>query len=71
MQEVVKRGGIIKDGMSKKIDILVNANPKGIVTGKVKRALEMKAEGHHIKIVDEQMFLRMIADNAAVELVEV
>lgn len=71
MQEVVKRGGVIKDGMSKKIDVLVNANPEGVVTSKVKRALEMQAEGHHIKIVDEQTFLRMIADNAAVELAEV
>lgn len=71
MQEVVKRGGIIKDGISKKIDVLVNANPEGVVTGKVKRALEMQAEGHHIKIVNEQMFLKMIADNAAVELTEV
>ena len=71
MREVVKRGGIIKDGMSKKIDILVNANPEGVITSKVQRALEMQAEGHPIKIVDEQTFLKMLEDNNAVELVEV
>ena len=71
MREVVKRGGIIKDGMSKKIDVLVNANPEGVITSKVKRALEMQAEGHPIKIVDEQTFLKMLEDNNSVELVEV
>ena len=71
MREVVKRGGIIKDGMSKKIDVLVNANPEGVITSKVQRALDMQAEGHPIKIIDEQTFLKMLEDNNAIELVEV
>ena len=71
MREVVKRGGIIKDGMSKKIDVLVNANPEGVITSKVQRALDMQAEGHPIKIVDEQTFIKMLEDNNAIELVEV
>lgn len=68
MQEVVKRGGIIKDGISKKIDVLVNANPEGVLTGKVKKAMELQAEGHPIKIINEETFLKMIADNNAVEV---
>lgn len=68
MHEVVKRGGIIKDGISQKIDVLVNANSEGVVTGKIKRALEIQAAGHHIKIVNEQIFLKMLADNDAVDL---
>jgi DNA polymerase-3 subunit epsilon len=70
MREVVKRGGTVKDGMSKSVDILVNANPDGVETIKLKRALELRSEGHRIKIIDEKIFLRMLADNNAVDLDE-
>ena len=69
MQEVVKRGGIIKDGgVTRAVNILVNANPPEVATGKVKKALELQAQGFQIKIVDEKTFLKMISDNSAVEL---
>jgi DNA polymerase-3 subunit epsilon len=69
-REVVKRGGFVKDGMSRQIDILVNANQPGVITDKVKRALDLQSKGCPIIIVSEKTFLKMLVDNGAVDLNE-
>lgn len=68
MRKVVERGGIIKNGISNKVDVLVNANPDGVTTSKVERALAMQAAGHRIKIISEEQFLEMLENNDAIEL---
>lgn len=60
MQEVVKRGGLIRDGISKSVDILVNANKDGVITSKVNKALELQSKGCAIQIINESEFLRML-----------
>ncbi|MGN0804666.1 MAG: exonuclease domain-containing protein [Candidatus Coproplasma sp.] len=60
MQEVVKRGGLIRDGISKSVDILVNANKDGVITSKVNKALELQNKGCAIQIINESEFLRML-----------
>ena len=63
---VVERGGIIKAGVSSKVDFLVNADDR--VSTKTKKAEELQAEGHHIKIINEEQFMRMLESNDAIEL---
>lgn len=68
MRKVVERGGIIKNGISSKIDVLVNANPDNVTTTKVEKALAMQKEGHPIKIISEEQFLEMLESNDAIQI---
>lgn len=68
MRKVVERGGIIKNGISSKIDVLVNANPNNVTTTKVEKALTMQKEGHPIKIISEEQFLEMLESNEAIQI---
>jgi len=63
---VVERGGIIKSSVSSKVDILVNADNR--VSTKTKKAAELQAEGHHIKVINEEQFMRMLESNDAIDL---
>ncbi|MDE7438952.1 MAG: 3'-5' exoribonuclease [Clostridia bacterium] len=63
---VVERGGIIKSGVSSKVDILVNADNR--TSTKTKAAEALQAEGHHIKIINEEQFMRMLESNDAIDL---
>ena len=63
---VVERGGNIKSGVSSKVDILVNADNR--VSTKTKKAEELQAAGHHIKIINEEQFMRMLESNDAIDL---
>lgn len=63
---VVQRGGIIKNGVSAKVDILVNADDR--ISTKTKKAAELQAAGHHIKVVNEEQFMRMLESNDAITL---
>lgn len=63
---VVERGGIIKNTVSAKVDILVNADDR--VSTKTKKSAELQAAGHHIKIVNEEQFMRMLESNDAIDL---
>lgn len=56
--KVIAGGGAVADGVSKKVDILVNADNR--VSGKVKRALELQEKGHHIKIISGEEFIEML-----------
>ena len=68
MRKVVERGGIIKNGISNKVDVLVNANPDGVTTSKVEKAIAMQAAGHRIKIITEDQFLKMLESNDAIQI---
>lgn len=68
MRKVVERGGIIKNGISNKVDVLVNANPDGVTTSKVEKAIAMQAAGHRIKIINEEQFLKMLESNNAIQI---
>lgn len=63
---VVERGGIIKSGVSKKVDILVNADNR--ISTKTKAAEALQAEGHHIKIITDEQFMRMLESNDAIDI---
>ena len=63
---IVERGGIIKSSVSKKVDILVNADNR--TSTKTKAAEALQAEGHHIKIINEELFMRMLESNDAIDL---
>lgn len=63
---VVARGGTIKNSVSKKVDILVNADNR--TSTKTKRAEELQTEGHNIKIINEEQFMRMLENNDAIKL---
>lgn len=65
MAKVIACGGSVKNSMSNKVDVLVNAD--GRMSGKVKAALEMQAAGHHIKIATEEQFMAMLADDGAID----
>ncbi len=65
---VVARGGIIKAGISSKVDVLVNAD--GRTSTKTQKAEELQASGHRIKIVNEEQFMRMLESNEAINLDE-
>ena len=63
---VIARGGSVKNGVSKKVDFLVNA--ENIESSKVEKARELQSEGHHIKIITEEQFLRMLESNDAIDI---
>lgn len=63
---IVTRGGSIKNTVSKSVDILVNADNR--TSTKTKRAEELQAEGHSIKIINEEQFMRMLESNDAIDL---
>jgi len=65
---VVARGGIIKAGISSKVDVLVNAD--GRTSTKTQKSEELQASGHRIKIVNEEQFMRMLESNEAIDLDE-
>ena len=68
IRKVVERGGIIKNGISNKVDVLVNANPDGVTTSKVEKAIAMQTAGHRIKIITEDQFLKMLESNDAIQI---
>lgn len=66
MQHVVDLGGQLKSGISKKVDFLIVGvqdlsivGPDGKST-KERTALEYIENGHHIKILTEEEFLKLI-----------
>ncbi len=61
MSKVIAGGGFVKNGVSKKIDVLVHA--ENDITSKVKKAMELQAEGHPIKIITEEQFMQMLESN--------
>ncbi len=63
---IVERGGIIKNTISRKVDVLVNADNR--TSTKTKAAEELQAEGHPIKIVNEEQFMHMLESNDAIDL---
>lgn len=65
---IVARGGIIKTGVSSKVDYLVNAD--GRTSLKTQKAEELQANGHRIRILNEAQFMRMLEDNNAIDLDE-
>lgn len=66
MQKVVDAGGILKSGVSKKIDYLIYGEQNKKIVGddclssKQKRAMELIEQGFDIKIIDESQFLELI-----------
>ncbi len=66
MAKVIAGGGQAADSISRKVDILVNADTR--VSGKVKDALKLQEKGHHIKIITDEQFMAMLADSGAVNL---
>lgn len=64
--KVVEGGGSVKDAVSKKVDILVNSSD--VATGKLKRALELQEQGHHIKIITGEQFMQMLESTDAIEI---
>ncbi len=65
--KIIERGGKVKSSVSKKVDVLINANPEGTKTGKVSEALELQAQGYKIKIISEDTFMKMLENNAAID----
>lgn len=64
--ELYKRGATIKKGVSRSTDILIVGTGPGNV--KINEAKKLNEEGAHIRIItDEELFYRMLEDNAAVE----
>lgn len=59
MQKVIAAGGTVKNGISKKVDFLVNAETT--ITNKVQAALDLQSEGHRIKIITDEEFMKMLA----------
>lgn len=66
MSKVIAGGGFVKNGVSKKVDILVHADND--ITTKVKKAMELQAEGHPIKIITEDQFMQMLESDDAIEI---
>lgn len=66
MSKVIAGGGAVKNGVSKKVDVLVHA--ENDITTKVKKAMELQAEGHPIKIITEDQFMQMLESNEAIEI---
>lgn len=66
MSKVISRGGFVKNGVSKKVDVLVHA--ENDITTKVKKAMELQAQGHPIKIITEEQFMQMLESNDAIEI---
>lgn len=56
--KVISGGGTISDSVSKKVDVLVNAD--GRESSKSKRAKELQEKGHRIKIINSDDFIRML-----------
>lgn len=65
---IVSRGGIIKSGVSSKVDFLVNADNR--TSTKTQKAEALQAQGHRIRIINEKQFMRMLEDNHAIDLDE-
>lgn len=63
---VIAGGGIVKNGVTKKVDVLVNADTA--ITNKVQAALDLQAAGHHIKIVNDDQFMAMLASSDAINI---
>lgn len=66
MAKVIARGGSVKNGVSKKVDVLVHAENE--ITTKVKKAIELNEAGFPIKIVSEEQFMLMLESNDAIEI---
>lgn len=66
MSKVIAGGGFVKNGVSKKVDVLVHA--ENDITSKVKKAMELQAEGHPIKIITEEQFMQMLESNEAIQI---
>lgn len=66
MSKVIAGGGSVKNSVSKKVDVLVHA--ENDITTKVKKAMELQAEGHPIKIITEDQFMQMLESNEAIEI---
>ena len=66
MAKVISRGGTVKNAISKKVDVLVHA--ENDITTKVKKAMELQANGHPIKIITEEQFMQMLESNEAIEI---
>lgn len=66
--KVIAGGGRIVTSVTKNVDVLVNAD--GQSSGKMKAALDLQAKGHHIKIVDDELFMQMLKNTGAVNLAE-
>nr|DAS80780.1 MAG TPA: DNA polymerase III subunit alpha [Caudoviricetes sp.] len=56
--KVIAGGGVVADGVSKKVDILVNAD--GRESWKTKKAKELQGKGHRIKIITSDEFIEML-----------
>jgi len=61
-QMIVNRGGIVKDGITKRTDYLVYGEHDGYTT-KYKKAVEMQKQGHNIEIISREAFFALIEYN--------
>lgn len=62
--KVIAGGGTIAPNVTKKVDVLVNADTA--MTKKLKDALALQENGHHIKIVDDSTFTEMLESTDAI-----
>lgn len=65
-QRAVNAGGTAADNVSSKVDYLVVGVTdlrlvKDGASGKLRKAIEMRQGGHHIEIIDEEDFLRLLS----------
>ena len=58
MINVLSKGGNLKPGVSKKVDYLVTSSTEDTV--KYRKAKELQAVGHHIKILTDNQFIKMV-----------
>lgn len=66
LKKIVERGGMIKSGVSKAVDFLVNADNR--TSTKTKDAEALQTKGHPIKIITEEQFMRMLESNDAIDI---
>lgn len=59
-QAIIDKGGHINANVTLKTNYLVNNNVGTVVTGKLKKALELQERGQNIKIIDESSLLKML-----------
>nr|DAH53904.1 MAG TPA: DNA polymerase III subunit alpha [Caudoviricetes sp.] len=63
---VIANGGIVKPGVSSKVDFLINAG--NINSSKQEKALALQQQGHRIKILTEEQFMQMLESKDAITI---
>lgn len=65
---VIAGGGDVKTSVSSRTDVLVDAAPDEVMTSKRKKALELQEQGKKIKIINEEIFLKMLESSEAIQI---